>query len=273
MDAKSKHRQLHAARHTASNEAEPSLLHHLSYMIITPLLVIIFTLMGLVVSKHYWHKLPFKGPQLLHVISPSQLQHTNLPRLKNIIQHWPPLYFFSSDLQQLNRQLLVQLPWVKKIHMRKMWPHTLQLTFSEYQPLASWQHDRLIDRSGALLPRPASNQQLLAQLPALYGPENQETNVWNHYLAFKNILSPLPVVIKKVYLSKDRQWTLSLQAGAIIYIGSKLVTQRLTRLSKIFSSLSKTKSTVPASFDLRYSHSIAIQWEHSPKHNKTKITT
>lgn len=267
MDAKSKHRRLHAARQSHDSEAEPSLLQHLSYIIITPLLVIIFALMGVVVSTHYWHKLPFKGPQLLHVISPSQLQHTNLQRLKNIIQHWPPLYFFSADLPQLNKQLLLQLPWVKHIHMRKSWPHTLQLTFSEYQPLASWQHDRFIDRSGVLLPKPASDQRLLAQLPALYGPEQQEQSVWDHYLVFKKILSPLAVVIKKVSLSRDRQWTLGLQDGTMIYAGSELVAQRLSRLVKVFASLSKNKSTVPASFDLRYSHAIAIQWKHKPKHN------
>jgi cell division protein FtsQ len=68
-----------------------------------------------------------------------QLKNQESNELQKVAAHAINGGFFSLDVDQFRVALLTNLPWVKSVAVRKIWPDKLLIAIVEYQPFVRWQ--------------------------------------------------------------------------------------------------------------------------------------
>ena len=233
-----------------------------SHALISPTLTLIAATIFCLLASHYWkNKISAHFP-IKQITIAGQLQYTDTKNIRAAVSALPHLNFFSIPRQHIFKQLKQQLPWVREIKLRRVWPSTLALTLIEYQPIAKWNKQSLLDRHGKPFPIPIDNTSQLDQLPLLSGAENKEQLIWNTYLIFKKIIDKVHLKIEALSLTKTKQWSLSLSNQSKVYLGSNQIDLRFARFIKLYPSLTKNHKKPPLYIDLRYPNAIAVQWSH-----------
>lgn len=108
--------------------------------------------------------------------------------------------FFAADLEGV-RTALEELPWVRRVEVRRQWPDRIAVRIEEHEALARWPDERLVNRHGELFvgsPRP--------ELPLLGGPAGSEREVAERYRRFRELLAPIGGDPTQVLLSPRQAW-------------------------------------------------------------------
>ncbi len=122
---------------------------------------------------------------------------------------YPSLVTFDVDAAKARVQ---QLPWVKDATLKKLYPHGLEVTITERQPFAVWQHGgavSLVDDAGKAISNQVSEQ--YAALPLVVGEGAAERAG-----EFINMVSAFPDIAERVHagvLISGRRWTIVLHNG------------------------------------------------------------
>jgi cell division protein FtsQ len=163
--------------------------------------------------------------------------------------------FFAARIGEL-RLALEQVPWVRTVEVRRIWPDRLVIRIDEHVALARWGSDALVDTFGE---RFAGNAG--PELPLFVGPEGSESEMAARYLRFARIVRPLDTVPERVVLTARYAWQLRLANGLNLMLGrdADLAEQRLQRFVELYAD---TVSRVPgphAYVDLRYANGFALR--------------
>lgn len=171
--------------------------------------------------------------------------------------------FFSIDLDAV-RLALEQLPWVRKVEVKRVWPARLQIQVEEHQAVARWGEGRaeLVNSHGevfaALLPDEES-----ARLPLLSGPSGTAREVLARYAEFVELLRPIADQPEQLMLSSRLAWQLTLASGLRVEIGGDNprlpVNQRLARFVEIYPEKVASLAGKPLVVDLRYPNGLAVK--------------
>src|SRR5579859_5458082 len=135
------------------------------------------------------------------------LVHTVRAQIEQATQGRIAGNFFSVDLAAV-RQGLEQLPWVRRVKVRRVWPGGLEVTIEEHVALARWGDDALVDTYGE---RFAAHTD--AALPTFDGPAGTEAEVTRRYQRFVELLAPLRDPLERVILTPRYAWRLRLRSG------------------------------------------------------------
>jgi len=170
--------------------------------------------------------------------------------------------FFGVDLVAV-RNALHELPWVRKVHVRRQWPDTLVAEVEEHEPLARWEGGGLVNTHGELFyaAPPAS------ELPRFAGPEGSAATVTTYYREFERLVEPLDMAITHVALSPRRAWEMRLagEGGArlTLMLGREQDEQRaVDRLARFVAYYPQTLGHLgrqSARVDLRYPNGFALR--------------
>jgi len=172
--------------------------------------------------------------------------------------------FFAVDLAQ-PRAALEQLPWVRRVRVRRIWPDRLEVTLEEHVPLARWGDLGMVNVQGE---RFAGRSD--AALPLFTGPAGSEAEVTRRYLRFAELLSPLGAPLEALILSPRHAWQARLGGGLTIELGrdspNDPVEGRLQRFVAVHpQTLGRMQRTptpegVPHTYvDLRYPNGFALR--------------
>src|SRR5699024_4372721 len=110
-------------------------------------------------------------------------------------------------------------PWVRKAHIRRVWPNTLQVQLEEQQPLAYWNEDEMLNTWGEPF---TANEAALpddVRLPRLSGPDASERLVVQRYAELARWFAPLDIRISEVTLSPRYAWEVTLSDGVHLALG------------------------------------------------------
>jgi cell division protein FtsQ len=165
--------------------------------------------------------------------------------------------FFGMNLDDV-RELVAELPWVRRVEVRREWPDRVVVRIEEHRPLGRWSGGRLVSERGELF-EGASD----APLPQLGGPPGTEREVTRRYLAMREIVAPLGLEPTQVVLSARYAWQARLSNGLVLELGRDQarspVEERLTRFVAAYpravASLNRRLDYV----DLRYPNGFAIR--------------
>lgn len=179
--------------------------------------------------------------------------------------------YFTVDLNKV-REILLQEPWVENVSLRRQWPASLSVFVEEQVPVAYWNDDGYINKTGNIF-KPANIDKNL-NLPKLNGPDGQHNNVWK----FMNILyketALLNYEVVRLDLDDRRAWRMVISSNAVIensdterdYIDVKLgrfdTEKRMQRFIRILPALSIEKEFVDnkiKAIDMRYPNGFAVQ--------------
>ncbi len=165
----------------------------------------------------------------------------------------------SIDLQQL-RSKVIQLPWVKDVQIRKVWPDTLRFTVEEYHAIAlvnqSYLTDggQLIERGSYTTKRPVLNLEidqvqmdrkpnLLVLLDKL---QQIQAKLADHQLD-----------ISQLRISESNNWLIQVKNKFVIKVGRKQQLERIEKLVLVYRAIENKNEL--ESIDLRYSNGLAVK--------------
>lgn len=161
--------------------------------------------------------------------------------------------FFTLDIGGV-RSDFEKLPWVRRVSVRRSWPHRLDVKIEEHVALARWGTDQLVNTYGEVFD--ASTD---AVLPHLSGPQGSSMDVVREYSAFSRTLLPIGRHVLNVTLSERRSWELGLDDGMVIELGRDRMEQRLSDFAALYERtvghLDKRTNYV----DLRYENGFAVR--------------
>ncbi|MDF1654213.1 MAG: FtsQ-type POTRA domain-containing protein [Coxiellaceae bacterium] len=196
--------------------------------------------------------LPFK-----HIKVTANYKHTSPLQLKQAITREVNAGFFALDVTKLKRELQQQLPWVKSVMVRRIWPSTLQITINEYQAIAVWNEQHLVTPSNIIFtPAQAS---FPPKLPQLFGPRDTFVVVMNEFRVIQQQLSALNMTVKKLSLTDRQAWHLELSNDVVVMLGKDAVNQRLARFIKAYPQIMADHPAVIQLVDLRYPNGFAVK--------------
>lgn len=178
-------------------------------------------------------------------------QQVDLIQLNQVAKRAVNGSFFTVDLEQ-TRRAFEQLPWVRKVSVRRHFPWGLEVTLEEQVPMARWNSVALVNTYGEVF-----EGQSKLPLPDFNGQPDTSAQVAEMYAAFSQQLGALQQSIAQINLSPRFAWQLRLDNGMLLELGREQVQQRLARFVAVYPySLAAMAGTVNH-VDLRYRNGFA----------------
>lgn len=181
--------------------------------------------------------------------------------------------FFAADLGAV-RARLEQVPWVRRVDVRRVWPDRLQVTLEEHVVFARWVEAAsdapsrsLVNTFGEPFSAPIDNA-VAARLPLFAGPAGTEADISRRYRHFVEALKPLNETPERVVLTARHAWQLRLASGLVLELGrdgAENVDARLARFVAAYpGSIGRLRRDggLPPHFqhvDLRYPNGFALR--------------
>ena len=185
--------------------------------------------------------------------------------------------FFSLDIDQFRTDLLQNLPWVKAVTVRKVWPDSVLVSIREHQPIGRWisieksQKDlsarqidmQLISREGVVFSPRLSQQQRkkFSGFAVLTGPEMSTKEILETCFAINDNLKQLHSRVKQCGMNERRSWLITLKNGIVIKLGKDNVIQNLTQYIDVFSGQLEQYFEQIDYADLRFSNGFSVKWK------------
>jgi len=163
--------------------------------------------------------------------------------------------FFAVSLAEL-RGALEQLPWVRQVTLRRVWPDRLEVALEEHVALARWGGDALINTHGERFP--GKTDQVL---PLFVAPAGSEAEVARRYLRFARLIAPLGTELERVVLTPRFAWQLRLKNGLHLMLGRD-ADRAEARLARFVEVHEQTLGRIPRRHDyvdLRYPNGFALR--------------
>jgi cell division protein FtsQ len=165
--------------------------------------------------------------------------------------------FFAADLAQL-RSGLEQLPWVRRVDVRRAWPDRLEVRLEEHQAMARWGDAGLVNVHGERFAGQSEDA-----LPMFAGPAGTEGEVARRYRRFVELLAPLGSGLDRVILTPRYAWQLRLDSGLNIELGRDLANDpaeaRLARFVAVYPGTLGRIARRHEYVDLRYTNGFALR--------------
>ena len=164
--------------------------------------------------------------------------------------------FFRLDLGAVRRELL-DMPWVKKVSVRRAWPNSLLISVDEQQAIARWGERQLISSEGEVFT--PDNLEAFTLLPKLVGLENQSEEVLQQYLAISQLLRPMGLGISRLEMTETGGWNFT-TGHVVINMGRDRKMERLQRFIRLYHARLEPRWPQVARVDLRYLNGVAVAW-------------
>lgn len=171
---------------------------------------------------------------------------------------WVGRSFFATDLAEV-KSALEQRPWVETAAVRRVWPDGLVVEVREKKPLAYWNEDQLISRSGRLF-KPA-NRDIAGALPRLSGPDERVGEVIELARTMADKLTREGLGFAGLTLEQRGAWTLTLSNGIEVALGRDQVEERFARFLTVYEGQLATRSDEVQRIDARYTNGVAVKWK------------
>ena len=163
--------------------------------------------------------------------------------------------FFAVQPAEI-RAGLQQLPWVRRVEVRRVWPDRLEVAIEEHVALARWGDLALVNTYGERFPGRTD-----LALPLFLAPDGHETEVTLRYGGFKTLLAPLGLEPERVVVSQRLAWQLRLSNGLHVMLGrdGEQAEARLRRFVGVYDATLKAMPRKHEYVDLRYPNGFALR--------------
>ena len=165
--------------------------------------------------------------------------------------------FFTMNLEQA-RTALAQVPWVRKVALRREWPQRLLITIEEHEPYARWNTDALVNPQGEIFVA-----EFDGDLPQLDGADARVAEMAPGSANGRPVLAPLGLAVREIHVSPRGGWRLRV-AGATgpldVELGRDEPADRLARFVAVYGrtvGLLARAGTRVDRVDLRYRNGFA----------------
>jgi cell division protein FtsQ len=224
---------------------KPHLLRRITIMLVAGSVMLLAYSM-----LHYALQLPvFKLRTVQLTNAPQQVDVNQVNRL---VKHVVGGSFFTIDLEQ-TRRAFEQLPWVRKVSVRRYFPWGLEVTLEEQVPMARWNGGELVNTYGEVF-----EGQSNLSLPEFHGEPDTSAQVSEMYALFGKQLAAIQKSITRINLSPRFAWQLQLNDGLVLELGREQMQQRLARFVAVYPYTLSAMTRKISYVDLRYHNGFAV---------------
>lgn len=179
-------------------------------------------------------------------LKPERLRETVIAHLNGGI--------LTQDLVEL-KAAVEAMPWVRSASLRRHWPDRLELAVVEQEALARWGEDALVCVDGVIFtPEGGATPR---GLPKLVGRSEDALRLVKRLQAWGPRLQTLDLRIEELALDARGAWTLHLNTGFALALGTAQVEDRISRFMTAYPTLAA--AGMPSLIDMRYSNGLAIR--------------
>ena len=168
--------------------------------------------------------------------------------------------FYLVNLQQV-KQLVNQLPWVKAVHVKRIWPDTIEIQLTEHIPIVRWGEYGLLNQDGE--PFIPYNRKEFSSLLKLTAPEGQERKFLAIMYDLFATLKKHNMTMNEFYVSERRAWSIMLDNNMRLLLGKNEPLERLQRFLRSFYLIGEQQIAQISQVDLRYPNGYALTWKDS----------
>lgn len=218
-------------------------------------------LLVVLISGLFWGWSLLENPQIFPINKveiDATYQHIDRETIERAVSPYVNSSFFAVDIASIKKQLL-QLPWIYMVFVNRGWPDKIVVKIIEQTAVATWNDDSLLNFKGEVFT--PSKSTFPNNLPALSGPEDQITDVWQNYQQMNQILTKLDLKIIHADLDDRNSWQLILNNGINLKLGNDNVMNKFYMFIKVYSKIIGENSDRVISVDLRYAKGLAIKWK------------
>lgn len=184
------------------------------------------------------------------------LVYQNIERFEEAVTGFRGGSLLTTDVEEV-RKAVQLLPWVSSAAVQKRWPDTLVVSVKEYQPVAVWNGQRVLNSEGLALEHPL----LEMELANLNGPEQSAFEVMDNYLQFSKVIDSVDAQVKKVTLHSRGAWEIEITHGIKIALGDRNVLERSRRVVDVIRAHDALENI--KSIDARYPNGVAIAYHEN----------
>lgn len=185
------------------------------------------------------------------------LERVDTARLRDTLLPHATSGFFAVKLDAAQSDV-ARLPWVEHAEVRKRWPDVLEVRIVEHRPFARWGEDRLLSQQGKLFP--VEGIDVPAELVTLDGPEARVPDVVALYNEAREMFAPGGQQVERLALDSRDSWSLQLDSGIEVIVGSQEARLRLKRFARVLPQLLARNPQQLRRADLRYTNGFALEW-------------
>lgn len=197
----------------------------------------------------------------LRELQRSELEHSLAGHLRG--------NFFSIDVAAL-RQSLEQLPWVRRVEVRRQWPARVEVTIEEHVPVAHWGQatGQLVNSYGEVFAA-ALSAAPNPPLPLLQGPSGMAAEMLTHFQQAEETLKPIGRLPQALNVSPRLAVQLRLDDGMVVELGRQQakapVRERLERFVEFYANVQNAvRQRTPIApqsvvVDMRYPNGFALR--------------
>lgn len=168
--------------------------------------------------------------------------------------------FFAADLGAL-RGRIEQVPWVRRVSVRRIWPDRIEVRLEEHAAFARWGDSGFVNTFGEAFSAPMAAAEQ-AKLPLLAGPAGTEGDVARRYLGFAERVAPIGETVQRVVLTPRYAWQVRLASGLQMELGrdgAETIEQRLERFVAAYPQSIGRLGRNYDHVDLRYPNGFALR--------------
>ncbi|HLE66025.1 MAG TPA: cell division protein FtsQ/DivIB [Burkholderiales bacterium] len=185
------------------------------------------------------------------------LEHTSAGEIGRATRAAVSGNFLAADLDAV-RAALEQLPWVRRVQVRRVWPDRLEIALEDHVALALWGDAGLVNTYGERFAATSAER-----LPMFAGPAGAEAEVARRYRRFAELLAPLGEAPERVILTSRHAWRIRLTGGLNLELGRDLahepVERRLARFVAAYPQTLARMQRRHEYVDLRYPNGFALR--------------
>jgi len=167
--------------------------------------------------------------------------------------------FLAVDLTAA-RAAVEALPWVATASVRREWPGTLRIAFTEEVPIATWRDTGLVDADGVVFAEGAAG---FPALPALAGPTGTAAEVLATFVEMQRAVSARGLELTRIEQSERRAWTVWFADGTQVRLGRRDALPRLARYASVAAPVVAPQAGHIDYVDMRYANGFALGWRAS----------
>lgn len=189
-----------------------------------------------------------------------EVEHLQQSQLARILLAKEFSGMLSVDLQQLRSQV-IQLPWIKDVQIRKVWPDTLSFSVEEYQPIAQINQSYLTDE-GVLIERGdyiTSQPVLILEIDKVQMEKEPDLLYMLEKLQQIRVeLAKHHLDIERLKVNESNSWLIQIENKFLIKVGRKQQLARIEKLIQVYAAIENKNEL--ESIDLRYSNGLAVKF-------------
>ena len=164
----------------------------------------------------------------------------------------------SSEVEQV-KQALRELDWVRRVNVRKNWPHAIEVEILPERVIAYWNESGFISREGSVL---YTEMLLGGDLPHLYGPAGSEIVVMERFQQLSEMLNNYGLEIRSLTVTKRGAWSLETESGVEVLLGKEDLKARMQRFLSVSGRLAELGDAMFVErIDARYINGVAVHFE------------